>query len=407
MAFLYDNLTVENALVVSGSLTINGSPVTDSSVTSAAIATLSGNLITSGQTLLANDNLIVTSVFTLSGIVLSNQTLDTTAINTLSGNVFTSGQALQLSDTLLRTADATLSGNLFSSGQILLAAIAAVPSSLNTIAIATLSGAVIQSGQTLLAITNLLNTADQTLSGNLFVSGQTLQLSDNLLRTADITLSGNLIQSGQILQSQVNLNSTAIGTLSGNVIASGQIIIPIIRGGTGQITASGAIKALSPMTTKGDLEVFDGQQLQRMTAGNSGAVLVTNPNNSGGVQWNDIDMQSAVCINVTTTSTSFTDLTSGTVTTATGSYPRRYMIDFTGHVAASNNNNRVNLQLLIGGNVITASNRGWIATAANAQTVMSINHVALVHPGTIIKVQWSITANTATMINSSLTVYGI
>lgn len=57
------------------------------------------------------------------------------------------------------------------------------------------------------------------------------------------------------------------------------------KGGTGQITKLAAFNALSPLTTKGDLIIFDGTNNIRIPAGSDGKILVSNSAATEGVKW--------------------------------------------------------------------------------------------------------------------------
>jgi hypothetical protein len=166
---------------------------------------LSGNLITTGQTLTTDINAVA------SNLVTTGQTL-TTNINGLAGNLGTTGQTLQTQITSNDTEIAANTANLITTGQTLTTNINTVASNLVT------------SGQTL--TTNI-----NGLAGNVGTTGQTLQTqitsndteiatnataialnASNLILTGTIVddVSGNLITTGQYLTDEINTVSGLI-----------------------------------------------------------------------------------------------------------------------------------------------------------------------------------------------------
>ena len=64
--------------------------------------------------------------------------------------------------------------------------------------------------------------------------------------------------------------------------------LPINQGGTGQVTKTTAFNALSPTTSKGDLEVNNGVDVVRLAVGADNLVLMANSSSPEGVVWNDV-----------------------------------------------------------------------------------------------------------------------
>ncbi|CAE80938.1 tail fiber domain-containing protein [Bdellovibrio bacteriovorus] len=62
-------------------------------------------------------------------------------------------------------------------------------------------------------------------------------------------------------------------------------ILPIANGGTGSSSVAGAMSALSPLSTKGDLLVHNGTANVRLPAGASGQVLAADTTDANGVKW--------------------------------------------------------------------------------------------------------------------------
>jgi hypothetical protein len=121
------------------------------------------------------------------------------------------------------------------------------------------------------------------------------------------------------------------GSLLTNIVASSLSgILPIASGGTGASTKLGAFDALSPMSAKGDLIVFDGTNNVRLPASSTnGQVLTVDTAAAGGVKWaaasggvTSVSGTLPVVITGTTTPTvsvnAATTSTAGVVTVGTG-----------------------------------------------------------------------------------------
>ena len=67
--------------------------------------------------------------------------------------------------------------------------------------------------------------------------------------------------------------------------------LPIANGGTGAVTQTAAMDALSPTTTKGDLLVDNGTNVIRLAAGTDGYVLFADSGETAGVKW-DVNLAS-------------------------------------------------------------------------------------------------------------------
>ena len=76
------------------------------------------------------------------------------------------------------------------------------------------------------------------------------------------------------------LNQNTTGTAS-NVTGT----VAIVNGGTGQTTKTAAYDALSPTTTKGDIEVNNGTNNVRLGVGTNGYVLTADSTQTSGVKW--------------------------------------------------------------------------------------------------------------------------
>ena len=61
--------------------------------------------------------------------------------------------------------------------------------------------------------------------------------------------------------------------------------VPIEKGGTGQTDKTAAFDALSPLTTKGDIVVFDGTNNVRLPVGLDNQVLIASSSSVNGLEW--------------------------------------------------------------------------------------------------------------------------
>ena len=246
---LSGNLVATGAIVddISGNLITSGQTLTNNLIATGAIVDdVSGNLITTGQTLTTNINTVATNLIE-TGLV----------INGVSGNLITTGQTLTanintVSTNLIATGAVVdnISGNLIETGQYLtdeIAIVSGLATGGSAEDFAALSGALIATGAII-----------DDVSGNLITTGQTLTtnintVSTNLVATGAIVddISGNLITTGQTLTTNINTVSTnliatgaIVDDISGNLIQTGQYLtneIAIVSGlvSTGAIDGSG------------------------------------------------------------------------------------------------------------------------------------------------------------------------
>lgn len=79
-------------------------------------------------------------------------------------------------------------------------------------------------------------------------------------------------------------NNTLLNIPSGQIVFSGSAI-PISVGGTGQVTQTTAFDALSPLTTKGDLIVYNGTHNIRLPVGTDSQVLTADSTQPSGFSY--------------------------------------------------------------------------------------------------------------------------
>ena len=151
------------------------------------------------------------------------------AADTISGDLITTGQTLTSEIGIISGLTVTNTNNLISTGNNLQGQITS-----NDGQIAGIIGDLINTGQT-------LTTNDNTISSNLITTGQTLT-SEIAIVSGIATggsaqdfreLSGNLITTGQTLQTQVTSNDSDITNLTSNLITTGQTLtseIAIVSG---------------------------------------------------------------------------------------------------------------------------------------------------------------------------------
>ena len=214
------------------------------------ISTLTSNLVTTGQTL-------TSEIATVSGIAESHT--DVTAlsgkVDDISGNLITTGQTLQTQITSNDGDISTLTSNLITTGQTLTSEI------------------IIVSGLTTGSASDpALSGKVDTLSGNLITTGQTL--------TTDINaVSSNLITTGQTLQTQITSNDTDISNLTSNVITTGQTLTSEIAIVSGIAESHTDVTALSGKVDdiSGNL-ITTGQTLQTQITSNDGDITALTSN---------------------------------------------------------------------------------------------------------------------------------
>lgn len=268
---------------------------------------------------------------------------------------------------------------------------------------------VAMSGDATIANTGSLTIANNAISNAKFRQSAGLSIIGNINvgsgNVADITATA----SNQVLRVNSTGTSIAFGTL--NLASSSAVTgaLPIVNGGTGQTTKQAAFDALSPLTTKGDIVVFNGTNNIRQGTVSDGQYLVSDSTQANGLKWNalDIDAQNAdTTAGTTTTSVTMTDLTGTTLTTA-GSNTKKYLITYSGTFSNSNNGRTISIQLVINGSAITNSVRSMLTASANQTITLSINYEVSIPVGQIVKIQWDTSANTATCANGALSMLGI
>lgn len=79
------------------------------------------------------------------------------------------------------------------------------------------------------------------------------------------------------LETAEALANLSLATISG--------VLPIVQGGTGQITQTAAFDALDPLTTKGDLIVHNGTNSVRQAVGANNTIVVADSAQANGLKW--------------------------------------------------------------------------------------------------------------------------
>jgi hypothetical protein len=249
--------------------------------TGSVIDDVSGNLITTGQTLqtqiTSNDN----------------------DISNITSNLVTTGQTLQTQITSNDSDISALTSNLITTGQTLtdeIAIVSGIATGGSEQDFRDLSGNLITTGQTLQAQITSNDSDISTLTSNLVTTGQTLTtnvntVSSNLISTGAVVddISGNLITTGQTLQTQITSNDGDITTLTSNLVTTGQTLTTNINTVATNLGTSG--QTLQTQITSNDSDISTltsnlgttGQTLQTQITSNDSdiASLTTNLGTTG------------------------------------------------------------------------------------------------------------------------------
>lgn len=119
--------------------------------------------------------------------------------------------------------------------------------------------------------------------------------------------------------------------------------VPITQGGTGQITKTAAFNALSPNTTKGDLEVHNGTDNVRIGVGTNEQYLVADSTQSSGIKWYSPSAINASSISdVTNSTTAFVNkMTQSFTPSETGTYKVSWSCEITNENIANDTGMRL------------------------------------------------------------------
>lgn len=112
--------------------------------------------------------------------------------------------------------------------------------------------------------------------------------------------------------------------------------VAVANGGTGQTTQTAAFDALDPLTTKGDLIVFNATNSVRQAVGTDGQILAADSTQTTGIKWRDpvAVTEATSTVTATTTSATFVLIASMQVTPATTG---TYLVLFSGSGSVSTN----------------------------------------------------------------------
>lgn len=131
--------------------------------------------------------------------------------------------------------------------------------------------------------------------------------------TRNLTAGAGLTGGGDLSADRTFDVVAADGSITVNADSITVGLVPISKGGTGQTTQTTAFDALSPLTTKGDLIVYDGTHNVREMVGSDGQVLTADSTQSTGIKWTTITTGGITSINsLTATSQTLVTGTSGT-----------------------------------------------------------------------------------------------
>jgi hypothetical protein len=108
------------------------------------------------------------------------------------------------------------------------------------------------------------------------------------LTNSSVTIGSTAVSLGATVTTFAGLTSVTstsfVGALTGNA-SNVTGTVALANGGTGQTTKTSAYDALSPTTTKGDIEVFNGTNNVRLAVGTNTYVLTADSTTSTGIKW--------------------------------------------------------------------------------------------------------------------------
>lgn len=141
------------------------------------------------------------------------------------------------------------------------------------------------------------------VSGSAAIAYSKLNLATSIVNTdvsgsaaiaySKLNLATSIVNADVAVAAAIARTKIANGTASHVVINDGsgtlssEASLAISRGGTGQATATAAMGALSPLTTKGDLLTYHTAANQRLGVGTNGQVLTADSAETAGVKWSD------------------------------------------------------------------------------------------------------------------------
>lgn len=142
----------------------------------------------------------------------------------------------------------------------------------------------------------------------------------------------------------------------------------------------------------------------------------TAPTSSSLFRWNgsnwvpfnhDLQIASASATTSTTSATPV-DMPGMTLTTSSPGVSQRYTVSFTAMVVrAHGSGGEVNVQLSVGG-VVDAATVRTVTTTSGSRRTAAINFVTSpVASGTVIKIQWSVSSQTAEVLQRTLSILGL
>ena len=140
------------------------------------------------------------------------------------------------------------------------------------------------------AVINTSGVASDVLHGNgtwSAASGSGDMLAANNL--SELTGTAATARTNLGLGTAATSASTAFATSGANInitsLTGLTTALSIAQGGTSATTALGAINAISPLTTKGDLAAHNGTNNVRVSVGSNGQILTADSTNANGVKW--------------------------------------------------------------------------------------------------------------------------
>jgi phage-related tail fiber protein len=272
--------------------------VTAGAWTRATDADNTGNTseVTSGMYTFVEQGVIATGqgwlLSTANPIVLGTTNLSFTQFS--SAQAFTINGGLVFSGGLLSVGTAAISRIVINTNSIDLATSGVTAGTYNNLTVDAYGRATLGSNIAYLTANQTITlTGDTTGSGTTSITTTLVNSGVTAGTYQGITVNAKGIVTNAVTQNYLTANQpiTITGDASGTGTTSIALtlgIVPILKGGTGQTTALSAFNALSPLTNKGDLLIFNGANNARQPVGTDGLFLMADSTTGTGLSFQPV-----------------------------------------------------------------------------------------------------------------------
>ncbi len=213
----------------------------------------------------------------------------------------------------------------------------------------------------------------------------TYDLGTSSLKFGNAYFAGTTTQFGTI----------TVGVWNGTTIA-------IANGGTGQITKTAAFDALSPLTTKGDIVVFNGTNNVRQPVGTNGQLLFADSTQTTGLRFGFKSQTQSTPADPATT-TSLVGVMMGLAATITPTASGNIIIVICGDTDNSGKNDGCAIQIRYGTGTAPTNGAALTGTAIGSKPITFDSAGGTVFPISVNAVVNGLTAGTAVWVDISLT----